>query len=162
MTLPIPILDDRSYEQLRDAMLRRVAVYTPEWRPDPSDPGITLLELFAFLGENLLFRFNQIPDQTQLWLLHLLHVRPHPARPALAPAPPPRPALPGAPRARARHVRPDAPHVPPDRDGRARLRGHGRQDPVHRRRGRTRAAARRDGSGQGGGDDARRPGAQGA
>ena len=82
MTLPIPILDDRSYEQLRDAMLRRVAVYTPEWRPDPSDPGITLLELFAFLGENLLFRFNQIPDQTQLWLLHLLHVPPYPARPS--------------------------------------------------------------------------------
>ena len=40
-------------------MLRRVAVYTPEWRPDPSDPGITLLELFAFLGENLLWQLDE-------------------------------------------------------------------------------------------------------
>ena len=38
MRLPIPILDDRSYEQLRDELLRRAAVYTPEWtgRNDPS------------------------------------------------------------------------------------------------------------------------------
>ena len=44
----------------------------PSGPTTPSDPGITLLELFAFLGETLLFRFNQIPDQTRLWLLRLL------------------------------------------------------------------------------------------
>lgn len=84
MRLPIPILDDRSYDQLRDELLRRAAVYTPEWtgRNDPSDPGVTLLELMAFLGENLLFRFNQIPDQTQLLLLRLLEVPPVAARSA--------------------------------------------------------------------------------
>ena len=42
-------------------------------------PGITLLELVAYLGESLLFRFNQIPDQTRLWLLRLLQVPPCPA-----------------------------------------------------------------------------------
>ena len=83
MALPVPVLDDRSYEQLRDELLRRAAVYTPEWTDlGPSDPGVTLLELIAFLGENLLFRFNQIPDQTRLWLLRLLQVPPQPARPA--------------------------------------------------------------------------------
>jgi predicted phage baseplate assembly protein len=83
MSLPAPVLDDRSYEQLRDELLRRIDVYAPEWTDrGPSDPGVTLLELFAFLGESLLFRFNQIPDQTQLWLLRLLQVPPRPAQPA--------------------------------------------------------------------------------
>jgi len=81
MPLPSPILDDRSYQQLRDELIRRIPVYTPEWTDhNPSDPGITLLELFAFLGENLLYRFNQIPEATKLEFLHRLDV---PMRPAL-------------------------------------------------------------------------------
>ncbi|GGR98324.1 putative baseplate assembly protein [Micromonospora fulviviridis] len=83
MTLPSPVLDDRSYEQLRDELLARIPVYAPEWTDrGPSDPGITLLELVAHLGESLLYRFNQIPDQTRLWLLRLLQVSPYPPRSA--------------------------------------------------------------------------------
>jgi len=75
MPLPTPILDDRSYAQLRDELVRRIPVYTPEWTDhNASDPGITLLELFAFLGENLLFRFNQIPESTKIEFLHLLQI----------------------------------------------------------------------------------------
>ncbi len=67
MPLPQPILDDRSYQQLRDELVRRIPVYAPEWTDyNASDPGITLIELFSFLGENLLFRFNQIPETTKL------------------------------------------------------------------------------------------------
>jgi hypothetical protein len=80
--LPSPILDDRSYQQLRDELIRRIPVYAPEWTDrNASDPGITLIELFAFLGENLLFRFNQIPDATKLAFLRLLQI---PLRPASA------------------------------------------------------------------------------
>lgn len=80
MPLPQPILDDRSYEQLRDELVQRIPVYAPEWTDfNASDPGITLIELFAFLGENLLFRFNQIPESTQLQFLRLLDVPLHPA-----------------------------------------------------------------------------------
>jgi hypothetical protein len=80
--LPSPILDDRSYQQLRDELIRRIPVYAPEWTDrNASDPGITLIELFAFLGENLLFRFNQIPDATKLAFLRLLQI---PLRPAAA------------------------------------------------------------------------------
>ncbi len=83
MPLPAPILDDRSYEQLRDELLRRVPVYAPEWTDlNAADPGVTLLELFAFLGEGLLYRFNQIPDATKLAFLRLLDVPLHAARPA--------------------------------------------------------------------------------
>src|SRR2546430_15673240 len=83
MPIPSPILDDRSYQQLRDELVRRIPVYTPEWTDhNASDPGITLIELFAFLGENLLFRFNQIPESTQLAFLRLLQIPLRPASPA--------------------------------------------------------------------------------
>ena len=82
MPLPAPILDDRSYQQLRDELIRRIPVYAPDWTDhNASDPGITLIELFAFLGENLLYRFNQIPDATKLAFLKLLQI---PLRPATA------------------------------------------------------------------------------
>ena len=85
MPLPSPILDDRSYQQLRDELVRRIPVYTPEWTDhNPSDPGITLVELFAFLGENLLFRFNQIPETTKLAYLKLLQIPMRSAVPARA------------------------------------------------------------------------------
>lgn len=85
MPLPAPILDDRSWQQLRDELVRRIPVYNPEWTDhNPSDPGITLLELFAYLGETLLFRFNQIPDATRLEFLRLLRVPMRPAQPARA------------------------------------------------------------------------------
>ena len=83
MSLPVPVLDDRTYAQLVAELTGRIATYTSEWTDQgASDPGITLMELFAFLGENLLFRFNQIPDATKLWLLRLLQVPPQPGRPA--------------------------------------------------------------------------------
>ncbi|HEX8391830.1 MAG TPA: hypothetical protein VF665_05660, partial [Longimicrobium sp.] len=85
MPLPTPILDDRSWQQLRDELVRRIPVYTPEWTDhNPGDPGITLLELFAFLGENLLFRFNQVPEATRLEFLRLLQVPMRAARPSRA------------------------------------------------------------------------------
>lgn len=83
MSFRTPVLDDRSYAQLRDELIARIPVYAPEWTDHhPSDPGITLIELFAFLGENLLYRFNQIPDATKLAFLELLHLPLRPAVPA--------------------------------------------------------------------------------
>src|SRR6267143_2637597 len=82
MPIPHPTLDDRSYQQLRDELVRRIPVYAREWTDhNASDPGITLIELFAFLGENLLYRFNQIPDATRLAFLRMLQI---PLRPAAA------------------------------------------------------------------------------
>ena len=85
MPIPAPILDDRSYQQLRDELVRRIPVYTPEWTDhNASDPGITLIELFAFLGENLLFRFNQIPESARLEFLRLLQIPLRTATPSQA------------------------------------------------------------------------------
>ncbi|MCP3688980.1 MAG: putative baseplate assembly protein [Gammaproteobacteria bacterium] len=85
MLLNRPILDDRSFEQIRDDLISRIPVYAPEWTDhNASDPGITLLELFSFLGENLLYRFNQIPEATQLEFLRLLQIPLRPAQPSKA------------------------------------------------------------------------------
>lgn len=83
MPLPKPILDDRSFDEIREELLQRIPVYAPEWTDhNASDPGVALLELFAFLGENLLYRFNQIPESTRLAFLRLLDVPLRPASPA--------------------------------------------------------------------------------
>src|SRR5262249_16299529 len=66
-----------------DELVKRIPVYAPEWTDhNESNPGIALLELFAFLGESMLYRFNQIPDATKVAFLRLLGVRPRPAQSA--------------------------------------------------------------------------------
>jgi predicted phage baseplate assembly protein len=83
MPLTAPILDDRTYAQLKEELVRRIPVYTPEWTDyNETDPGIALVELFAYLGESLLYRFNQIPDATKIAFLRLLGVQPRPAQSA--------------------------------------------------------------------------------
>jgi hypothetical protein len=85
MPIQLPNLDDRSYRQLVDEALARVPVHTPEWTQfGEADPGVTLLELFAFLGESLLYRANQIPERNRLKFLQLLGLPLQPATPARA------------------------------------------------------------------------------
>lgn len=83
MQLNKPILDARSFQQIRDELVARIPVYTPEWTDhNASDPGITFLELYSYLAENLLYRFNQIPEATFLEFLRLLQIPLLPAEPA--------------------------------------------------------------------------------
>ncbi len=80
MPLQIPNLDDRKYQDLLDEALARIPVYTPEWTNfNNSDPGVTLIEVFAFLAESLLFRSNQIPERNRLKFLKLLDIPLQPA-----------------------------------------------------------------------------------
>src|SRR5215471_15630149 len=80
MPLQIPTLDDRRYPELLDEALRRIPVHNPEWTNfNASDPGVTLIELFAFLTENLLYRSNQIPERNRRKFLALLDLPLQPA-----------------------------------------------------------------------------------
>lgn len=80
MSLTIPAIDDRKYQDLLDEALARIPVHNPEWTNfNKSDPGVTLIELFAFLTENLLYRSNQIPERNRIKFLSLLGI---PLRPA--------------------------------------------------------------------------------
>jgi baseplate J-like protein len=78
--LTLPNLDNRRYQELLDEALARVPVYTPEWTNfNKSDPGVTLIEIFAFMTESLLFRANQVPDRNRKKFLKLLNVPLQPA-----------------------------------------------------------------------------------
>lgn len=75
MPLQPPLIDDRDYRALVDETLARVPVHTPEWTNfNASDPGVTLVHLFAFLTENLIFRANQIPERNRARFLQLLGI----------------------------------------------------------------------------------------
>ncbi|MBD1909764.1 MULTISPECIES: putative baseplate assembly protein [unclassified Leptolyngbya] len=85
--LPKPNLDDRKYNDLVEECLLRIPRYCPEWtNHNPSDPGVTLLELFAWLTDQMLFRFNQVPYRNYIVFLEMLGIRlqaPAPAQTAL-------------------------------------------------------------------------------
>jgi hypothetical protein len=73
--ITIPSIDDRRYQDLLNEALARIPVYTPEWTNfNKSDPGVTLIEIFAFLTETLLYRSNQIPERNRRKFLKLLGV----------------------------------------------------------------------------------------
>src|SRR5262245_25662102 len=76
MLVDLPTLDDRDFEQLLDEAKRRIPVPTPEW-PNfevESAPGVTLVQLFAFLAESLIYRANRVPDRDRLKFLQMLGV----------------------------------------------------------------------------------------
>ena len=83
MPITLPNIDDRRYEDLRAETLARIPVHTPEWTNfNRSDPGVTLVELFAFLTETLLYRSNQIPERNRKKFLQLLRIPLNAAEPA--------------------------------------------------------------------------------
>jgi len=54
--------DDGALESLAAEFRRSLRAHVPEWTEEnESDPGVTLLEIFAFLAESLLFRADRIP-----------------------------------------------------------------------------------------------------
>ncbi len=81
--LPKSDLDDRTFKDLVDECLLRIPRYCPEWtNHNPSDPGITLIELFAWLTDQMLLRFNQVPRRNYVAFLELLGIRLQPPAPA--------------------------------------------------------------------------------
>jgi predicted phage baseplate assembly protein len=85
MTLPAPQLDDRRFQDLVDDAKRMVQQRCPEWTDhNVSDPGVTLIETFAFMVDELLYRLNRVPDRLYVTYLDLLGVTLHPATPAAA------------------------------------------------------------------------------
>ena len=83
MPLPVPNLDDRHFQDLVDEAKRRIPRYCPTWTDhNVSDPGITLVELFAWITEQYIYRLNQVPDRNYITFLNLIGMRLAPAQPA--------------------------------------------------------------------------------
>lgn len=83
MNLPSPNLDDRTFDDIVDDVIRLIPRYCPDWtNHNPSDPGITLVELFAWMTELTLYRLNRVPDKVYVTLLDLIGIRLRPPQPA--------------------------------------------------------------------------------
>jgi predicted phage baseplate assembly protein len=80
-----PNLDDRRFQDLVDDARRYVQRRCPEWSDhNVSDPGITLIETFAMVVDQLLYRLNQVPDRLYLRFFELLGMPLYPPAPAVA------------------------------------------------------------------------------
>ena len=76
MALPAPNLDDRRFQNLVDDAKRLVQRRCPEWTDhNVSDPGVTLIETFAYMTDQLLYRLNRVPDRNYIKFLELIGVR---------------------------------------------------------------------------------------
>ena len=75
MGIPVPNLDDRQFQDLVDDGKRLVQQRCPEWTDhNVHDPGVTLIETFAFMTDQLLYRLNRVPDKMFLTFLDLIGV----------------------------------------------------------------------------------------
>ena len=82
MPLPIPNLDDRSFDQLVDEARALIPKHLPAWTDHNfSDPGITYLELFAFFIENAIYQINRVPERSLTHFAGLMGVTREPDEP---------------------------------------------------------------------------------
>lgn len=83
MPLPAPELDNRSAQSIVDEAKRLIPQFCPDWTDhNVSDPGVTLIELFAWMTEMLLYRVNQVPAKNYIKFLDLLGLKLRPPRAA--------------------------------------------------------------------------------
>src|SRR2546423_5073105 len=74
--IPPPKLDDRSFHDIVEEAISMIPRYSPEWtNHNPSDPGITLIELAAWMTDLLIYRLNQVPDKNYIAFLNLLGIK---------------------------------------------------------------------------------------
>ncbi|MGE3539973.1 MAG: putative baseplate assembly protein [Candidatus Tectimicrobiota bacterium] len=85
MAIPIPQLDDKPFAALLEEARLLIPRYAPTWTDhNVHDPGITLIELFAWLAETQMYTLDQITPRHIGKYLRLLHASPRAATPATA------------------------------------------------------------------------------
>jgi len=85
MPLDAPNLDDRRFADIVREARALIPNYLPEWTDhNLSDPGITLVQLFAWMSEMILYRLNRVPERNYIKFLQLIGVERKPAAPAHA------------------------------------------------------------------------------
>lgn len=86
--ISLPTLDDRTYAEFLADARALIPSLTPDWTDhNPSDPGIMLVELFAWIAEVVLYRIDRVPERSYRTFLDLLRGPPgtgdRPAAPSL-------------------------------------------------------------------------------
>lgn len=85
MGVEIPDLDDRAYEDLLEDARKRIPAVDDAWTDhNAHDPGITILELLAWLAESYRYQLDQIEPRHRRKYAQLLGVSPRPPQPATA------------------------------------------------------------------------------
>ncbi len=83
MPIDAPDLDDLTYADIVERAKQLIPVYCPEWTNfNDSDPGITLVQLFAWMTEMTIYRLNRVPDSTYIHFLNFIGERQGSALPA--------------------------------------------------------------------------------
>ncbi len=78
-----PNLDDRSWQDIVDQAKALIPTYAPNWTDhNPSDLGIALIELFAWMVEGMTYRLNRVPEKNLIEFLNLIGITRDPATPA--------------------------------------------------------------------------------
>jgi hypothetical protein len=73
MSLPTQALDDKTFDDLVGEAIALLPTLAPEWtNHNPSDPGITLIELLAYFTEILFYQLGRVTPATKLQFLKLL------------------------------------------------------------------------------------------
>ena len=81
----LPVIDDRTFQEIVDEARARIPRYTPEWTDqNDSDLGMTLVQLFAWLTEMQIYRMSKVPRLNYIKFLELLGIELEPAKPATA------------------------------------------------------------------------------
>jgi hypothetical protein len=74
MPLSLPNLDDRRWADLVEEARALIPAHAPQWtNHNPSDPGITLIEAFAYLSEMLIYRLNRVSEDNVRAFVGLLN-----------------------------------------------------------------------------------------
>lgn len=85
-SLNAPKLDDRLFQDIVDEAKKRIPRYSKEWTDhNVSDPGVTLIELFAWMTEIILYRLNRVPERHYVKFMELLGMQLQEPMPAMAP-----------------------------------------------------------------------------
>jgi len=72
--LDLPNLDDLTWQQLAELGRAMIPGWAPAWtNHNAADPGITLVELFAYLSEMLMYRVNRISAANMWTFLRLIN-----------------------------------------------------------------------------------------
>jgi predicted phage baseplate assembly protein len=83
MALQAPNLDDRKFQDIVSEARSKIPLYCPKWTDyNLSDPGITLIELFAWMIDMLLYRLNRVPEKNYIKFMDLIGIRLAPPKPA--------------------------------------------------------------------------------
>lgn len=79
----IPELDDRRYADILAEARARIPRYTTEWTDlNDNEPGMALVQLFAWMTDMMLYRMGRVPELNYLKFLQLIGIELIPAQPA--------------------------------------------------------------------------------